>query len=125
MRASSSGDHLLCLFAGDSDVCGGKLRFPPPLPGRPPPDDRAAADCPDPDTAGTLCLLGPGPAPARLGRGDNGAGGGAPGVAVTVVVAGAAEDGGCWVGETGDSFESELLRSDAISTMATVSPGGA
>lgn len=35
MRASSSGDHLLCFFAGDSEVWGGMLRFPLlPLPGR-------------------------------------------------------------------------------------------
>lgn len=25
---SSSADHLLCFFAGDSDACGGMLRFP-------------------------------------------------------------------------------------------------
>ena len=34
MRASSSGDHLLCFFAGGSDVCGGMLRFPLALLGR-------------------------------------------------------------------------------------------
>lgn len=35
IKASSSGDHLLCFLAGDSDVCGGMLRFPLlPLPGR-------------------------------------------------------------------------------------------
>ena len=29
IRASSSGDHLLCFFAGDSSEWGGMLRFPP------------------------------------------------------------------------------------------------
>jgi hypothetical protein len=29
MIASSSGDHLLCFFAGDSDGWEGMLRFPP------------------------------------------------------------------------------------------------
>lgn len=27
MRASSSADHLLCFFAGDSAECGPRLRF--------------------------------------------------------------------------------------------------
>lgn len=31
MRASSSGDHLLCFLAGVSEGCGGMLRFPPVL----------------------------------------------------------------------------------------------
>ena len=28
IKASSSGDHLLCFFAGDSAACGGIVRFP-------------------------------------------------------------------------------------------------
>lgn len=26
---SSSGDHLLCFLAGESELCGGMVRFPP------------------------------------------------------------------------------------------------
>lgn len=33
IKASSSGDHLLCFLAGVSDGCGGMLRFPPVPPG--------------------------------------------------------------------------------------------
>lgn len=29
IKASSSGDHLLCFLAGVSEGCGGILRFPP------------------------------------------------------------------------------------------------
>lgn len=85
IRASSSGDHLLCFFAGDSDVCGGMLRFPLlPLPGRDPGPVPAVAICP------RLAAVGPpklprGAPPTGPTRGDgtagataNDAGGGPP-----------------------------------------------
>jgi len=119
ISASSSGDHLLCFFAGDSDVCDGMLRFPPPLPGREPILELGVG----PETLNALA-----PAlPAAPKRGDKGpaaaakeAGGGPLRDAVTV--AGTVLDG-CWVGDTEDSFESEPLRREAISTMGGVSPG--
>lgn len=123
MRASSSGDHLLCFFAGDSDVCCGMLRFPPPLPGRDPNLELGACD------DETLCplALAPAPAAAAPGRGDNGpaataneASGGPPeAAAATAADRGTDVDAGwgCWAGDTEDSFESEPLRREAISTV--------
>lgn len=127
MRASSSGDHLLCFFAGDSDVCDGMLRFPPPLPGRDAVLDPGA--CPDPAAAAeTLCPLARTP-PTPPRRGDNGpaataneASGGPPEGSVTAADGWAEVGVGCWVGDTEDSFESGPLRREAISTM-TVSLG--
>ncbi len=121
MRASSSGDHLLCFLAGDSDVCDGMLRFPPPLPGRD--ADLELGACPAPTTAETLCPLARAP-PTAPSRGDNGpvatakeASGGPLEGAVTATVGWTEVDGGCWVGDTEDSFESGPLRREAISTM--------
>ena len=59
ISASSSGDHLLCFLAGDSDVCGGMVRFPP-LPGR------TELTLPDPDFHKLPPAPGP-PAPLDLG----------------------------------------------------------
>lgn len=121
MRASSSGDHLLCFLAGDSAECGGMLRFPPPLPGRGP--DLELGLCPALVAAEALCPLAPAPtaAPARgdnaPGATANAASGGPLGGAVAVTDGGTEVDGACWVGDTGDSFESERLRREAISTM--------
>ena len=122
IRASSSGDHLLCFFAGDSAVCGGMLRFPPPLPGRGPVLEPG-------DGPGALSPLALGP-PAAPRRGDdngpapaaNGAGGGPHGDAVTAADEAVLGRGG-WVGDTEDSLESEPLRREAISTMGGISPG--
>lgn len=61
ISASSSGDHLLCFLAGDSEVCGGMVRFPPPLPGRP--------ELTLPDTEFPKLPPTPGP-PAPLDLGD-------------------------------------------------------
>jgi len=124
IRASSSGDHLLCFLAGESDVCDGMLRFPPPLPGREPALEPGAGAVPG--APKTLCRL----APAALRRGDRGpaatakevCGGPLWGAAAAAADAGTVGGGDCWVGDTEDSFESELLRREAISTM-TVSRG--
>jgi hypothetical protein len=122
IRASSSGDHLLCFFAGDSAVCGGMLRFPPPLPGRGPVLEPGAG----PETLSPL-VRGP---PAAPRRGDdngpapaaNGAGGGPHGGEVTAADEAVLGRSG-WVGDTEDSLESGPLRREAISTMGGVSPG--
>lgn len=97
------------------------LRFPPPLLGRGP--DLGLGLCPPLVVAETPCPLTPAP-PAAPARGDD-----APGAtaneasdgplrgAVAVVDGGTEVDAAGWVGDTGDSFESECLRSEAISTM--------
>lgn len=128
IRASSSGDHLLCFFAGDSEVCGGMLRLPLLGAGRdsgpkltPPPVGCAlpgATDAPTPPT-----LVPPGKSPRgddALGATAEDAGGGPPVDTVDTADGaggGMVEDGTCWVGDTEDSFESGPLRSEAISTM--------
>jgi hypothetical protein len=124
IRASSSGDHLLCFLAGDSDVCGGMLRFPPPLPGRGAGLELGVG----PETLNALLAPAPPAAPPRRGdRGPaapaRGASGGPLGGAVTAATAGAVLDGSCWVGDTEDSFESEPLRREAISTVGGVFAG--
>lgn len=97
MRASSSGDHLLCFLAGDSDVCEGMLRFPPPLPGRE--TDLEVSACPAPNAAETLCPRALAPPTAAAKRGDSGpadeAGGGPAEDAVTAAGGGTEVDGGC------------------------------
>lgn len=123
IRASSSGDHLLCFFAGESDVCDGMLRFPPPLPGREPALEPGAGPVPGaPETLGRLAPA----SPAAPRRGDNvpaaataeeTCGGLLWGAAAAAADAGIVVGGDCWVGDTEDSFESELLRREAISTM--------
>jgi hypothetical protein len=123
ISASSSGDHLLCFFAGDSDVCDGMLRFPPPLPGRGPVLELGVG----PETLSALAPALPAAAPKRGDKGPAAAaakeaGGGPLRGAVAAADAGTVLDG-CWVGDTEDSFESEPLRSEAISTMGGVSPG--
>ena len=84
IKASSSGDHLLCFLAGDSDVCGGMLRFPPlPLPGRDA-DPAPPACAPRVPTGGPVKLLrAAGPTTPRCGEETwgppaKGAGGGPP-----------------------------------------------
>ena len=121
IRVSSSGDHLLCFLAGDSDVCDGMLRFPPPLPGRGPARELGLG--PAPAAAGTLGRLAPAP-PAAPRRGDSGpaaianeAVGGPAGCPGTAADAGTVLGGGGWVGDTEDSLESGPLRRELISTM--------
>ena len=121
IKVSSSGDHLLCFFAGDSDVCDGMLRFPPPLPGRRPVLELGLG--PMPAAARTLGRLAPAP-PAAPRRGDSGlaaiandAVGGPTGCPGTAADVGTVVDGNGWVGDTEDSFESERLRRELISTM--------
>jgi hypothetical protein len=121
MRESSWDDHLLCFFAGDSNVCGGMLRFPPPLPGR---EFILELDV-GPEMLGALL-----PVPAAApDRGDNGpvatakdAGDGPLVDAVAAADTGTVLDGVCWAGDTADSFESSWRR-EAISTMGSISPG--
>ena len=122
ISASSSGDHLLCFFAGESDVCDGMLRFPPPLPGREPALEPGAGPVPGaPETLGRLAPA----SPAAPRRGDNvpaatakeACGGLLWGAAAAAADAEIVVGGDCWVGDTEDSFESELLRREAISTM--------
>lgn len=164
MRASSSGDHLLCFFAGLSAV-GGMLRLllpgPGPGPSDPGPLGSAGRGTEMPPPPPTKAPAGAYPPPPRKGYGP---GGGCPaGAAYRVPIAGAtsatccrppvmaaaganaaavaglevgtaascaaaAKGGGTgldadlaragWLGgESEDSFESETLRSDRISTV--------
>ena len=119
-RASSSRDHLLCFFAGDSAVRGGKLRFPVVLLGCK--SDPAASGSAEPGATETLCLLAP--APPTTPRGDGpaatakGAGGGPLGGAVTAALAGNEADGGCRAGHMEDPFGLPPSRSEAISIMS-------
>jgi hypothetical protein len=122
MRLSSWDDHLLCFLAGDSNVCGGMLRFPPPLLGR----ELLLELGVGPEMLGALAPV----SPAAPNRGDNGpvatakdACGGPLVGAVDAAGVGAVLNGVCWVGDTGDSFESESWRREAISTMGYISPG--
>ena len=128
IRASSSADHLLCFFAGDSEVCGGMLRLPPPGAGRDsePKLTPPAVGCPlpgDVDAPNPLNLVPPEKSPRGdevLGATVEDIGWGPPVETVDVAVGaggGMVEDGTCWVGDTEDSFESGPLRSEAISTM--------
>ena len=91
---SSSGDHLLCFLAGESELCGGMVRFAPA------------------GNAGTPTLDTPGRGPPY---GDGRAAGGA--VTATEGKAAGEDVVRCWVGDAEDSFESEALRSEAISTV--------
>lgn len=123
MRVSSWDDHLVCFLAGDSNVCGGMLRFPPPLLGR----EALLELSVGPEMLGTLTRV-PSAVP---NRGDNGLvvmaksaeGGPLVDCIVGVADAGTVLNGGCWVGDTGDSFESESWRREAISTMGYISLG--
>lgn len=91
MTASSSGDHLLCFFAGDSVGCGAMLRLP------------------------VARRIGPGPDP---GWGAAYKGGPKGAAAVVVATVGGIEAvRKCLGGDTEDSFESGALRREAISTM--------
>ena len=136
MSASSSGDHLLCFFAGESDVCGMARR---------PAGPRRAAAAATPGTPTAPCAVGPGIWPARpklnppatvaleippppirgedAAEADTGAkaayggAGNPPGGAIVAVVGGTDVDRVCWGGDTEDSFESEPLRRAAISTV--------
>lgn len=90
---SSSADHLLCFLAGESELCGGIVRLAP-------------GKAPTP----TLCKPGkPGRAAYTDGR--------TAGPADVAVVVGMDGDDVRWVADAEDSFESEALRSEAISTV--------
>lgn len=98
------------------------LRLLLPLPGRD--ADSAPSECPKPATAWVLNPPIPTPpaGPATLGDGapdatDDDVGGGPPEGSAVARNRGTEADGFCWVGDTEDSFESEPLRSEAISTM--------
>lgn len=94
IKASSSCDHLLCFLAGDSDACGGMLRFPGTTPVTDGPGsprcEAAYTGDPRADTAS---------------------------MAVVAVGGGTDADRVCRGGDVEDSFESGALRREAISTV--------
>ncbi len=146
IRASSSADHLLCFFAGDSDEWGGMLRLPwtpavptpapAPAPAPPPPGgDADTTGIPTPTPTGDDA--GAGASPSRAGAvaaegayssGPIAATAVADAVVTTAAAAAAEAVGGTdadrllcwrWGGDTEeDSFESGALRREAISTVA-------
>jgi len=102
IRASSSGDHLLCFLAGLSAVCGGMLRL------------TGSSEAPGTGGALEIGAITGGAAGAVAGY----ASGGGPGLGPVVALGGGTEtDRVCCGGDAEDSFESGPFRSEAISTM--------
>lgn len=91
----SSGDHLDCLLAGDSDACGGMLRFP-----------------------GTPSVTAGSGSPRRAGAYEWARPTNPVGMAAVAAEGGSEADLVYRGGDVEDSFESEALRREAISTVA-------